>query len=361
MVVLGALPHDELQTTLQDCRLMASLPAWWQRALFKTFLLEQSHSMMLIQMNPFGKATSAALVLSVALYLVVCTVFVVAFHLDQNSQRGVVANQAVYTVALMNLSIDVIIISPIALLQKNVLLPALVARMLRRPLSIGMQDIIRGNQVGADNKLSAVLAAKRAGKQWLARIREKGDTVQQLERPSEDELGFPRDDDSEQDQDLGVVETSVPSRESCALGLDDSIYDSASADYFTAFNPMAFDPSSGLDEVSRSSGFDHQHDGADVDHSSGNTAASEHADIYGEDGFVGDDGNHADFYGNEEFAGDGSVGVDPAGVDGADDNSAGGDRLPLPAGWAMAAGDGSGPGPYYYNTHTGVAQWEYPM
>ena len=401
MVVLGALPRDELQTTLQDCRLMASLPAWWQRALFKTFLLEQSQSMMLVQMNPFGKATSGALILGVALYLIVCTVFVISFHLDQNSQRGVVANQAVYTVALLNLSIDVIFISPIALLLQNVLLPALVARILRRPLSIGMQDIVEGNQVGAD-KLSAVLSAKRAAKRWLTRMREQRNMVQELvrgsiaflERTSEDDgLDYPGDDQVN-DLDLGAVERSVSSRESYALGFDDSDFDVSSADHFTACNPMTVGPSSSANELSQPNGFDQYDGGADTKHSEGGYTYSEHADVYGNymsEGYA-DDGNgsaavdigssdakheayiysehagvydnyanedYAGNYGREEYAGNGSAGS--AGVDGADGNNGDEGEASLPDGWAMVPGDSNGSPPYYYNTQSGVSQWEYPQ
>lgn len=248
MVVLGALPRDELQTTLQDCRLMASLPLWWQRALFKTFLLEQSKSMMLIQTNPFGNGTSGALVLGVALYFIICIMFVVSFHLDQNSQQGVVANQAVYIVALLNLSIDAIFISPIALLLQNIVLPALVSRMLRRPLSIGMQDIVQGNQVGVD-QLSAVLSAKRAGERWLAHTREKRDVVQQHARRS---IVPPEDNHPEVEESNDPDFGADSSRESSALGFDEPIFGAASEDHFTACNPMVVDPSSRSIEMSRS-------------------------------------------------------------------------------------------------------------
>ena len=142
-VLLGSLPTETICEYVCEQRLInGAFSHAWQRTLFRTFLQQHrlpqtarasrkryNTSKVAHNSSTYGRIVSLAMC---CLYCLATSSYVFGFHVHQESKRGADANHAVYAAAILDTSIELLIVSPFGLLIKLIIFPSLVRLLLKR-------------------------------------------------------------------------------------------------------------------------------------------------------------------------------------------------------------------------------------
>ena len=131
LLMFGSLPNEASYAFVWERRLIAKLAFLWQRQLY-SMLLRKSHVPTIPnkRSNTNHPAFLSAIlrfqgIILCAVYCLLATSFVFAFHLRQNSQRGRSQNAIVSVAAVANTVIEMVIVAPLLLVVRLAILPTI--------------------------------------------------------------------------------------------------------------------------------------------------------------------------------------------------------------------------------------------
>jgi hypothetical protein len=161
---MGTLPTGEVQAYAHELLLISSLRHRWQRCCYTRFLARRD-CLPTPQSREEGRIVARIGAAICVVYLIACSVFLVAFSYNQDDEYD--KNLLMFVEAMVNLIFDCLAVTPIFLLVQHVLLPSIAAYVLSKPLKARVRLLVTSNSAASVLHLRTHQNSKQSLKQEI--------------------------------------------------------------------------------------------------------------------------------------------------------------------------------------------------